>query len=396
MPSDEVVYLRVKIETADVSEHVWRVDVEDIDCGCDKVTLVMDDPGSSSSDAVQEGERVEVAMGWETENAKIFEGVVRRTRAVAGATQRLEVVAFDLSSRLTGPRPGEASPPPLARQYVGTLEEILGQILRPHEIPIGAVTIDPMPSWSEDDPLRQQGRNDWQLIQDLAREHRARAFVEVNVQEDDSPEVREAGGTSRFYFASEQSLLEQEPMGRLHYCRGYGHLLEFDASRIASGASPSTSTTVTDPESGEAVARAGAEPATGPTPAVTPGRSSEIETNLGAGRAESYEGGVQLAADAAVQPGDVRARSTAAGLPSSPALAERLIEQDRTRVLGLFGRGLAMGTVVLRAKGAVEIEGLASWAAGRWYVHKVNHVVERQRLAGAANLTYRTRFEATR
>jgi hypothetical protein len=121
-----------------------------------------------------------------------------------------------------------------------------------------------------------------------------------------------------------------------------------------------------------------------------------VEAVHGSGRSASYGGSVQVAADAEVQPTALRARSTLSGIPSSPALAELRVQQDRTRILGFNGRGLAMGTVFLRAKGSVEIDGLATWAKGRWYVSRVNHVVQRTRVADATQLTYRSRFVATR
>jgi phage protein D len=392
MPSDEVAFLRVKIETADVGEQVWSLDLEDVDRGSDKVTLIMDDPDSTSSDALQEGEFVRVELGWETEYALAFEGIVRQVRSVAQGTSRVEVVAYDLSTRLTmGSRP-------LSRQHEGTLEEILAAILERHSIPMGSVQIDPMPSWPDagGEPLLQQNKNDWEFIQDLAEEYRARAFVEVNAAEDDSDAVRERGGCSRFYFVSEQVLLDQDPMGRLLYCPGMGRLLEFDYTRVASGASPSASLTVSNPDTGEPEARVGEEPAPGPVPEASAERSSRVETTHGEVRARTYEGGVEVAAAAETQPEALRARDTIPGLPSSPELAERRIQQDRTRILGFHGRGVAMGTVSLRAKGPVEIEGLASWAQGRWYISRVNHVLQRTRIGSDTQLTFRSRFVATR
>lgn len=390
MPSDDVAYLRVKIETANVTTHVYHVDVEDVDRGTDKATLRMDDPGSTSSDALQEGMHVEVELGWETEHALVFEGIVKQVRAVAQGTHGVEVVAYDLSARM------QTQPPELNRQHVGGLDKILEAIVKRHNIPFGSVKIDPMPTWTKEKPLLQGNRTDWQMIQDLAEEYRSRAFVEVNATPEDSEEIRKRGGQARFYFASEKVLLEQKPMGRLLHCRGMGSLLEFRYERVASGASPSTSTTVTNPDTGEADVNAGPPTARGPEPGVLPERSKRAAEVLGPGRADDHKAGVQMAADAKVKPDDLRAKKTAAGLPSDPELAKRVIEQDRTRALGFHGTGLAMGTVFLRAKGAVEIDGLATWTAGAWYVTRVNHVVERETLNKRTRLTYRTRFTATR
>jgi hypothetical protein len=265
-----------------------------------------------------------------------------------------------------------------------------------NSIAMGSVGIDPMPSWTEEDPLTQVCANEWAFIQELAEVYRARAFIEVNVAEGDSDAVRERGGSPRFYFMSESALLEQEPLGKLLYCRGMGGLLEFEYTRVASGASPSAAATVTNPDTGAEEARTGPPPAEGPVPEASADRSARVEAVHGEGRSASYEGSVQVAADAEVQPTALRARSTLSGIPSSPALAELRVQQDRTRILGFHGRGLAMGTVFLRAKGSVEIDGLASWAKGRWYVSRVNHVVQRARLDDATQLTFRSRFVATR
>jgi phage protein D len=391
MPSDENAYLRVKIETADVSEQVWSVDIEDRDRGTDIATLVMDNPGSTNSDALQEGEKVQIEVGWETEHALVFEGYIGRTDTTSRelASNRIRVVAKDPSRIMT-------SQPAVTREHVGTLEEILTAIMARNSIPMGRVSIDPMPNWTEQDSLRQVCANEWAFIQELAEVYRARAFIEVNTAEEDSEAVRERGGSARFYFVSESVLLEQEPMGKLLYCRGMGGLLEFEYTRVASGASPSAAATVTNPDTGAEEARTGPPPAEGPVPEASEDRSARVEAVHGSGRSASYGGSVQVAADAEVQPTALRARSTLSGIPSSPALAELRVQQDRTRILGFNGRGLAMGTVFLRAKGSVEIDGLATWAKGRWYVSRVNHVVQRTRVADATQLTYRSRFVATR
>jgi hypothetical protein len=395
MPSDDAVYVHVKIGTGAVEALVYHVDVEDVDRGADKCTLVMVDPNSTSADALLEGQTVEVELGWETEKALIFEGIVRQVRPVAQDTHRVEIVAYDLSSRMARPLP-----PDLPRQHVGTLRDILREMVKRYKIPFGSVQIDPMPSWPEGAPLLLGNRTDWELVQDLAEEYHARAFVEVNATPEDSRDVHARGGMSRFYFISEAALLAQDPMGKLKFCHGFGSLLEFDYKRVGSGASPSTSGTVTDPGTGDPVPLQGAAPAEGPAPAVDSARSAAVATVSGEGSARAYEGAVQAATEAPERPADLRARRTAPPLPSDPHAATRAIEQDRTRVLGFYGHGVAMGTVFLRAKGSVLIEGLASWSSGQWYVSRVNHIVQRQtiRLRGTdtTRYTYRSRFVATR
>ena len=124
MPRDDVPFLRVKLEGADISQQVSRVDVEDVDRGADKATFVMDDQGSLNSDGLQEGMSVRIEMGWETENVLAFLGRVRSVRSVAsnGSRQRVRVTCLDLSSRFM------QQAPELERQHVGPLNEILTAI----------------------------------------------------------------------------------------------------------------------------------------------------------------------------------------------------------------------------------------------------------------------------
>ncbi len=397
MPQAEQVYMRVRIGTADVSDHVWRIDVEDIDRGCDKLTLQVVDPNSGNADALAPGQRVEVELGWELEKALVFEGVIRVVNPIAGDKHRMEVVAFDLSSLLAATPAKDA--PPLDAQFTGTLNKVLTDILSRYAIPIGAITIDPMPVIEQDKPLRRENRTDLQLVMYLAELYRSRAFVEVNVVPTDAAVVVNKGGTSRFYFVSEAALLAQEPMGTLKFCRGFSQLLEFDYKRVGSGASPSTSSVISDPKTGQPIALE-AEPVA-EIPPNTPDSQREARAEAVQGSGAQYAAGVQAAGEDAVQrPSDLLPVRVATGLPSDEAAAEAAIKKDRTRTVGLHGRGVAMGTVFLRAKGCVNIEGLASWSAGKWYVTRVNHLVERHTIRikdkDTTRYTFRSKFVATR
>jgi phage protein D len=398
--ADVNVYLRVLLGTvvpADISQQVIRVDVQDEDRGTDCATVVLDNPAQANTDAIREGNEVRIEMGWRSEHALLFVGRVHRTQTAAQASggSRITVTCLDVSVRMNG-RPATPN-----RQHVGTLRDILTALATEAEIAMGEVRLDPMPSWSVEDPLPQGTKTTWQMIQDLAEEYGARAFVEVNSQPGDTDAQREAGGVPRLYFISMDAMLAQEPLGRLTYCAGFGSLQQFDITRVGGGAAPSAETTVVDPVSGEVRTESGPPPASDPPASLSPGQTSGLATTASQPAARAAEAAVDLANRQPVQPNHVRPRARPAGTPSDPALARRLVRQDPTRVLGLFGQGLAMGTVFLRAKGCVEIDGLASSANGRWYLRRVNHIIEQatQTNAGGRRLTrqtYRTRIEATR
>jgi len=388
MASDTTPMLKVTLGAADISLQVVRVDVEDVDRGADKATFVMSDPGSTNSDGVQEGMAVRIELGWETEYALAFVGQVRSVRSLANSgSHRVEVTCMDMSCLFL------KRPPVEGRQYTGKLDEVVTSIATRVGIQVGKVTIDPMPSLVK---YNQADRTDWQMLQDLAEFHRARCFVEVNASEDDDEAVRAAGGAPKLYFASEQSLLDQEPMGTLLYCRGMGRLLDFDYKRIGSGASPAIAAATANPDTGEPLTHE--TPAVPPEaqPAPTASRTDQTLDVLGEGAAADYAAARQNAVDAPVQPADQRASRILSGAPSDAEYTEQLIKQDPTRMLGYSGSGTAMGTVFLRAKGGVMIEGIASTAAGRWYVSRVNHIVERVQIAKKTRLTYRSSLVATR
>ncbi len=84
------------------------------------------------------------------------------------------------------------------------------------------------------------------------------------------------------------------------------------------------------------------------------------------------------------------------GLPSDPHLAEAVTALDPTQVLGLRGTGTAVGTIKLRAKGKVTIEGLAPWAEGDWYVSQAVHTWQDTSTSRQHGASYETSFTATR
>ncbi len=395
MPSDKNVFLRVKIgtgTTADVSAQCVQVDIQDEDRGTDRATIILDNQADSNTDAFREGLEVRITMGWESAYALLFVGCVHRVHSSTRSrgVSRIQVLCHDMSTLLNR-RTEEEN-----QQHVGTLTEILTAIAGTKNIAMGEVQLDPMEIWSEDEPLLQGTRTAWQMIQDLAEEHRARAFIEVNSTHDDTPAQREAGGVPRLYFLSEDWLLAQDPIGKMTYCTGFGDILEFDTQRIGSGASPSAQSTMIDPVSGEVCTEEGEPHAPDEPAALTDSQTGNLSSAMGGGRARSAEAAVQLANDQPVQPADVRRQTRITGTPSDCALNRRLVERDQTRLLGLHGKGLAMGTVFLKAKGSVEIVGLSSTAKGIWYLKRVNHIVEQADTRGRTRKTYRTRFEATR
>lgn len=388
------VWLGAAKPFADVSEQVISVEIKDEDRGTDIATVTIGDQAHVNASAIREGTEVRIEMGWESEHALLFIGVIQKVEATASAagatTSQLSFTVYDFSVRM------QVQPVGKDAKHAGTLEDVLKTIVGRSKIPIGQIVVGATKTWTEADPLFQGTRTDWQLIQDLANDYRARAFVEVNSDPTDKPADVAAGGVARFYFLSEESILAAKPSGTMHYCRGSGPLIEFTFTRIGQGASPTATVVTMDQKTGGVVTQKGEPHAPDAPAALSPTTAEGIKAAYGSGKVEAANRSIDHTNAQPDKPVTTRPVVTEGGKPSDPASAATDIEKDQTRLLGLFGRGLAMGSVQLRAKGSLEIIGLANDASGIWYLKKVMHVFEKAGSQSTTQNTFRSRFEVTR
>lgn len=378
MPGDQP-FLQVMWTAPDgpheVTASVASVEVEDNDRLIDKATIVLRDPHGSAPPSLGQGDTVTVALGWRSQHAVLFEGQIVSTPAAAPATgaPTLTVVAYDLSY-LMHQDPKDA-------HHQGSLSSIVRTIASAYPritVDPAHIVCDPDPQFTGDPQLRQQGLTDLQFLQWLGWRYGHRAFVEYN------------DGTSQFYFVSNHRLLSGDPMGALQWCHGLRQLKRFDYVRAASRAVRQRVAAVPDPRSGAST------PATGPgAPPVQPvepdPRHAATLGRLDPAERARYESGASTTPPASPAP-PVEVR----GLPSDPHLASAVTTWDPTAALGLSGTGTAVGTVMLRAKGKVTIEGVAPWAEGDWYVAKAVHTWRDASAGGQAAASYETSFTVTR
>lgn len=401
--ADARVFLRVRLGTngeMDISPAVSRVDVHDEDRGTDVATVVMDDHAGISTDVVRQDRPIRIEMGWETEHAVLFLGRVKRIDSYArsGEIGRLQFTCHDMSE-LLNVRPQDDN-----GVYEGRLDTILSSLATKAGLKIGKVEIDPMPIWPDASgrKLVQRSRTSWAMIQEIARDNNARAFVEVNSLTGNRDAATEAAAVSQLYFYSADAMLAQEPLGKLTLCHGFGSLINFQITQIGAGAMPSSEATVVNPVTGELCTETGPAPAPPPPAAISGGALDQIRAVHGEGAARSAEAGLEVTSASVVPRSDAAVPARATGTPSDCGLARRLIRPDPTRTLGQSATGTAVGTVFLRAKSSVDVEGHSASANGRWYLRRVNHVIEQARSnpresASLLNVrTYRTTFEASR
>lgn len=363
----------------DVSPPIVSVDIEDHDRLTDKATVVLDDNTGVLADVSFEGVEVRLTLGWQAEKATIFEGVVTGSRVIAApGGQQIELTALDFTSRMSRHTPE----PPMVWHSNETLKDVLTSIVGRTEYGITPFQIEPTDNLTYDDihQLRQANVNDWEFVLGLAGRQNCLTFLEFDGTD-----------ASKFYFVPIAKVGTAEPIGELRYCRGTGELIEFDYERVSSGALPARSVSTIDPSSGQVVTPPVPAPADRPAlPAPATGR----DPALGPSRRAALESLAELVAVTNAQL--KRPTERVAGQAADPTAAAAQVVPDPTRALGFSGRGVASGTVKLRAKSRVTISGIAPWAEGVWYVTKVNHVYTRERINNRTRSSYYSKFTATR
>ena len=371
MPNDRDPFIKATWQGQDVSTFVREAEIEDDDRLIDKAVITFDDRVG----AFTEGQTLTLELGWQNEHAVLFEGKVKEveSHAQGQGAQRTHVTAYDLAWAMNH----EAK----TREFTsGTVSDAVRSIAGAYSVPVKTIHADPDPTLTETSPERQVNVTDWVFLQELARRHGARTYVEYN------------DGSSQFYFVDERTLVGAPVAGGLFWCGGRGPLIEFRARRGAAGAAPSVTATATDPATGETRTTT-PDPVTSPPP-LSASDATTASTAGDPGAQAGLRSTLQAAATATDHPqDDVPARNTV-GAPSDPARAAIATRRDLTRLLGLRADGLAVGTVHLRAKGTIHVAGVAGWAEGDWYVQRAVHTY--RSASTGRNGTYQTRFIATR
>jgi len=373
-------FLKVMWMDRDITASVRSVVVEDHDRIADKATIELSDPTGVAGNVSREEQTVKIDLGWEKEHAVIFEGVITNPKDVVKDGKRgAKMIACDLSFRMTKKEETITHPE-------GKLSALVRSLFKKYSIPEGSVQVTPDPELKEEAHRKQIKRSDLGFIQDLAFRYGARAFVEVNDEK------------SKYYFVSDSVLLKQKPQGSLSYCPGFSQIKSFSMQRIAAAAPPEKSGSVKDPKTGKPVNAKTEKPEPTP-PAKVHGPTASRAGAVSEGGSDRHGDAVDAAEGAATKPDAQINVNLMAGLPSDPKLLADFARRDPTRKLGLLGKGVATGTVMLRAKGRVTLTGVSDWADGDWYVRKVKHIYR----VGATNVSgkrskdvFETQFAVTR
>ncbi len=380
MASEPYIQVFLPDEQKDITASVRSLRVEDHDRLVDEATIVLSDPDAIGASTSSENQSVQITMGWENEHAVLFDGVIRSPAAAATpGERRTTLIAHDRSYGFTIDRRTKVS-------HVGTLKEVISHVAFNYGFDDkNILPPEPQPKFDDrNNRLYQVDQTDWDFLQELAAKYNCVCFVEFN---GDSRKPTDKG-ESHFYFIPVKTILEADRSGSLHYCQGMSQLIEFKPQKIASQAAALFTTTRVDRMTGEPVTSVA--PPADPTPPASIS-APHAEALAARGRSTVADGAVAAAAQVPDRNSQIPT-TTAAGGASVSGDVDVGPERDPTRVLGLYATGVATGTVFLRAKSKVWVDGIGGWAEGDWYVKRAVHIYNRNGTHGQ----YRTEFVCTR
>ena len=358
-------YYSVTVEGQDITSWVSSVQVVEHDREADSVTLTVADPRMIYADAVLEGCRAEIDLGYDQpgQHTVMLRALITRveqeypqdgvpTCRVSGEDKSIEMGLVERKK--------------IWRDT--TVRGIVREIGRSYGF--AAVEVD-VESDGRIAFEHQDGTTDLAFLQELAGKYHAKCFVELDR---DHREV--------LWFMPDRRILNREPrpdMLVLRYRQGPGsNLMTFSPSFDASFFDRVRDVTDFDTEDGG--------PARTPDHRKQPQPAAAYRWDLpadGPTRASSADWRrIQALHDAGMRNKVALQRKLAAPKPVPGAVARTRGElADRSDVLetrreGMSATGTTVGTIWLRAKSAVVIAGVHRRFDRRWYVTSVTHTID--------------------
>jgi Phage tail baseplate hub (GPD) len=368
MISDVDVFFRLKIEGEDVSDVVRRLELDESDSLADLATFTLGDDNLVLLDVLHEGLSVEIDLGRPDEHAIVFRGVV--TGITADVLSRhgpyVEVTAGDSLIALS-------LRPRTKRWWNTPVSGIVREVAVSNGLLPGRIEPDGDLVLADTAPEQQVEETDLAFLNRLARRFDSKVFVD------------HTGPTDSLNFVSTRRLLEAGLVDE--HLVFNGNLAAFRAGFDASATAGETRVVSTDAKTGETVELS--ERLVVPTEAAWAPDTARI-VRLGPG--------AERVAALLLRSAPKRARLTdfwrvpprVTGVPGRAASDRSLTLGDRARRLGQRARGLASGTIVLRPRARVQIDGVGGRWSGPWYLARVRHIVDTGRR------DYRTAFVCTR
>lgn len=361
-------YASVTVEGEDVTDLLAFVSVEENDSQADLATLVFNDGSLTLADVLHEGLQVEIDLGRQDAHALIFRGPITSVRALFPGTgpSRVEIQAIDSLIQL--------SFKPVTKRWTNTsISQVIRDVALAEGLLTGTVDVAADTQVDEVRPLHQVEETSLAFLHRLAGDYDCKLFVEHD----------DAGDT--LHFVATQSLLAKDPIeDKLSF---NDNVLEFNVAFDAFATRPKERLVTTDPTSGERVEIE--EQLVQPSEAQwVPDAARIARAGDGAARLTA------LVAKGAAKRSHItdfwRLPPRSVGAAARTAADRGRTLGDRARRLGQTGWGRAQGSIWLRPRRRVQIDGYGGRWSGPWYLARVRHEHDR------AGRTYTSSFVCTR
>lgn len=344
----------VELEGEDISDLLIEVQIEESDTRADMASLKFADNELVLLDIFQEGQRIEIDLGYASAHALLFRGMVTSVRpSIPSEGQpQLEVEAMNSLSQL-------ALQPRTKLWRETTVSQIVREIAVENELRPGQIDPADDAEFSDTNPQPQIEETDLAFLYTLAEDYGSRLYVQH----------QEFGDTLNF--VSIETLLAADALRTPLVFND--NLESFSISADSFAASPPVAVISTDPNTGEPT-----------TPNIDDVDVAEGRWFPDADRiAQLSEGLVRisrLVARTAVvreQSGNYRqASARMVGAPSRLASDRSGTFGNPAQVLGQTGQGRTAGSYWLHPRRVVQIEGYGGRWSGEWYLSEVEHHLE--------------------
>lgn len=369
-------FFEIKVEGVDITPWVSAVTVVEDERQADSCSITIPDPRMIYADALFEGTEVEIDMGYAgpNEHALLLRAILTKVEMtypdsgvpalVLKGEDRSIVMGFE------------------ERNHVWrntTITGVVREIGLRNGFDPAHVNAQLTPDPRVVRPLHQDGKSDLAFLQELAEEHHARCFVELDelgaevlhfIPERRAVTLRRPDRlVLRYRSGPESNLISFSPAFDATYIDRRKQLADLDER-----GNPVRSEKLPEPPPTDVVW------ALDPTALA---RASAVDNALiqalyTAGSRKKLELQAELAA----------ARLVVGEVAADQAEISDKDDSLESRRLGQTASGATFGNIWLRAKTSVTLEGVASRFAGEWYVASVTH-----RIDGGG---YRTDFKAVR
>jgi phage protein D len=372
MEESRTPFYQIRMEGEDITPWVTSVTVVEDDRQTDNITLAIPDPRMIYADALFEGSTVEADLGYagDGQHALLLRAIITKVELSypENGLPMLTLKGEDKSIMM-----GLVEKKRLWRDRKVT--DIVRELGRKHGFQKVEASLSPDPKLRQ--PVNQDGKTDLAFLQELAQEHHAKCFVELDEQ---NVEV--------LYFIPERRIvkLNRPDALVLRYRSGPGSNLI--------GFSPSFDSNIIDrlkevediDHRGNKIKSQEKPPSEVVIWKLDGRRQAQASAADWEKITKLYEKGAE--GKRKLQKQLAARRAVAGQVARDQAELELTNDALESRRLGMKADGTTFGNIWLRAKSNVHVQGVGARFDGEWYVSNVTHRID----AGG----YKTDFKCVR